>query len=130
MTGNRPLRARSWAVGGGAAEGVNSGTIPTPRQVQVRPQHPRLTGEEPKHRGRSRSAAAAAGGYIKHKKLKLLGFGGSLEVESELEPRCEARAITTHRDRKHVQGSGWGRKIERGMHVELGRLMGCGGTHV
>lgn len=56
MTGNRPLRARSWAVGGGAAEGVNSGTIPTPRQVQVRPQHPHLTGEEPKHRGRSRSA--------------------------------------------------------------------------
>lgn len=44
--------------------------------------------------------------------------------------RCEARAITTHRDRKYVQGSGWRRKIERGMHVELGRLMGCGGTHV
>lgn len=63
-------------------------------------------------------------------KLKLVGFGGQLEVEGELEPRCEVRAITTHRGRKHMQGSSWGRKIERGMRVELGRLMGCGGTHV
>lgn len=59
-----------------------------------------------------------------------LGFGGQLEMGRELEPSCQVRAITTQRDRKHRQGTSWGRKTKYGLHVELEGLVGHGGRHV
>lgn len=39
-------------------------------------------------------------------RLKPLGFGGQSEMGSELEPKWQMGAVTTHRDGRHMQRTG------------------------